>query len=80
MKYIDYSTIEAAKRNDIAAAEEIKKHFEGYIVSKCLRSGEDRDGKPVTVLDEDARYFAETALLAAIFTFRFREPPEDYDP
>ena len=80
MKYIPFATIEAAKANDISAAEEIKKHFEGYIVSKCLRSAENGKGKLVTVLDEDARYFAETALLAAIFTFQFREPPDDYTP
>ena len=80
MNQIDFSTIKSAKDNNIAAAEEIKKHFEGYIISKCLRSGEDKDGKPVTIVDEDARYFAETALLAAIFTFQFRDPPDDYAP
>ena len=80
MNQIDFSTIKAAKDNSIAAAEEIQKHFEGYIISKSLRSGEDKDGKPVTIVDEDARYFAETALLAAIFTFQFRDPPDDYAP
>ena len=79
MKYVPFSVIKAAKENCVAAAEEIRKHFAGYIVSRCSRTASG-SSQPNTILDEDARYFAETALLAAIFTFQFREPPDDDAP
>ena len=79
MKYLPFPVIEAAKQNDIEAAERIMKHFEGYIASQCLCHYEDKNGNIHTYVDEDLRYFAETALCAAIFTFQFREPPDDFE-
>lgn len=78
MKVVPFSVIKAAKENDIEAAEKIMKHFEGYIASRSLRRYEDADGKAHTYVDDDLRYFAETALCAAIFKFQFREPPDDF--
>lgn len=78
MKDIPFFIIKAAKENDIEAAEKIMKHFEGYIASRSLRRYDDADGKAHTYVDEDLRYFAEIALCAAIFTFQFREPPDDF--
>ena len=79
MKHIPFTTIKAAKENDIEAAEMIRKHFEGYIASRCLQHVEDEYGRVHTYVDEDLRYLAEMALFAAIFRFQFAEPPEDFE-
>lgn len=78
MKYIPFAVIKAAKENDIEAAEKIKNHFYGYILSRCMRQYRDTQGFMRTYIDEDLRYLAETALYEAIFTFQFKEPPEDF--
>ena len=80
MKRIPFSVIKAAKENDSEAVEYIKRHFEGYIASRCLQSYEEEDGQLRTYVDEDLRYFAEIALYAAIFRFQFTDPPEDFEP
>ena len=78
MKTVPFSVIEAAKENDIEAAETIRHHFEGYIASRCLRRCEGADGQIHTYVDEDLRYLAEIALYAAIFRFRFSVPSEEF--
>ena len=65
---------------DIEAAEAIKKQYEGYIARLCMQSYEDENGKIHTYPDEDLRYFAENALYAAIFRFKFADPPDDFEP
>lgn len=79
MKNVPFSVIKAAKENDIEAAEKIMKHFERYIASRCLCRHEDANGKIHTYIDEDLRYCAEIALCAAIFTFQFQEPPDNFE-
>lgn len=78
MKTVPFDTIQAAKNNDAEAAESIKRHFEGYIASRCMRSYETPDGQRHTYVDEDLRYLAEIALYAALFRFRFTDPPDDF--
>ena len=78
MKLIPFTIIKAAKEDDIEAAEKIKNHFSGYILSRCTRHYRDSQGIERTYVDEDLRYLAETALYEAIFTFQVREPPEDF--
>lgn len=80
MKTVPFQVINAAKENDIEAAESIRRHFEGYITSRCLRRCEDADGHCHTYVDEDLRYFAEIALFAAIFRFQFADPPDEFEP
>ena len=76
MNLVPFAMIKAAKMNDIEAAETIKKHYEGYIASRCLQSYTGEDGKIHTYVDEDLRYLAEIALFAAIFRFRTLAPAE----
>lgn len=80
MTLVPFEIIKAAKKNDIEAAEAIKKQYEGYIARLCMQSYEDENGKIHTYPDEDLRYFAENALYAAIFTFHFSDPPDDFEP
>ena len=80
MNRVPFAVIKAAKMNDIEAAEAIKKHYEGYITSRCLQSCEGEDGTIHTYVDEDLRYLAEIALFAAIFRFQFADPPDDFEP
>jgi hypothetical protein len=80
MTLVPFEIIKAAKKNDIEAAEAIKKQYEGYIARLCMQSYEDENGKIHTYPDEDLRYFAENALYAAIFTFQFSDPPDDFEP
>lgn len=78
MKYIPFSVIAAAQQNDIEAADIILRHFEGYMMSKSLNSCIDKYGNMKSIVDDDLYYQAKKALLSAIFTFRFREPPDDF--
>ena len=80
MKTVPFSVIKAAKENDTEAAESIRRHFESYIISRCLRRCEGADGQSHTYVDEDLKYLAEIALYAAIFRFQFSDPPEDFKP
>lgn len=80
MKTIPYETIKAAKENDIEAAETIRKFFDGYIANRSLQSYEVEEGKNRQLVDEDLRYLGEIALYAAIFKFRFKQPPDDFKP
>ena len=80
MKLIPFSVIKAAKENDLEAAEKIRKHYDSYIGSRCLQSYTDENGTRHTYVDEDLRYLAEIALYAAIFRFRFTDPPDDFEP
>ena len=76
--YVPFAIIKAAKECDGEAADFIFRHFKGYIASKCQVRYIDEYGKNGSYIDEDLRYRAEAALLSAIFTFQFREPPEDF--
>lgn len=78
MKEIPYSVIRAAQSGDTDAILLIRRHFEGYIASRCLVTYDDRDGQNYTFPDDELRYLAEAALYAAIFGFRFKEPPPDF--
>lgn len=78
MKRIPFPVIEAAKRYDVEAIDFIRRHFEGYIASCCMNSYTDQYGNAKAFVDDDLRCQAETALLSAIFSFRFKEPPDDF--
>lgn len=80
MKQIPFSIIKAAKDYDAEAVNFIRYHFEGYITSRCIFHRTDEYGNPLSFTDDDLRYRAESAMLSAIFTFQFREPPEDFMP
>lgn len=78
MKEIPYALICAAQRGDTEAILMIRRHFEGYIASKCLVTYDDGDGHSYTFPDDELRYLAEAALYAAIFGFHCQEPPPDF--
>ena len=78
MRRVPFSIIEAAKNCDAEAVDFIRQHFEGYIASRCLCSYTDENGTTRSLVDIDLRYQAETAMLSAIFSFRFREPSDDF--
>ena len=78
MKRVPFLIIEAAKQCDDEAVNFIRHHFEGYIVSSCLRKYRDQYGNEKSFLDDELHYYAEIGMLSAIFSFDFREPPEDY--
>ena len=78
MKTVAFSIIEAAKQYDYEAVEFIRRHFESYITSKCLITYVDQYGNAKNIVDDELRYHAENAMLSAIFTFQFREPPADF--
>jgi hypothetical protein len=78
MKEIPYAIIRAAKECNSDAINYIKHHFEGYIASRCLVTYEDEDGHTYTYVDDDLRYQAEASLFASIFSFRFKEAPDDF--
>lgn len=78
MKTVAFSIIEAAKQQDHEAVEFIRRHFESYIASQCLITFVDQYGNMKSFVDDELRYHAENAMLAAIFTFQFREPPADF--
>lgn len=78
MKYIPFSTIKAAQEYDGEAIDFILRHFENYIVSKCLNTFTDKLGDSQPFIDDDLYYQAKNALLSATFSFRFREPPVDF--
>ena len=65
MKEIPYSVICAAQNGDTDAIALIRRHFEGYIASKCLVTYDDGDGHSCTFPDDELRYLAEAALYAA---------------
>ena len=44
MKEIPYALICAAQRGDTEAILMIRRHFEGYVASKCLVTYDDGDG------------------------------------
>lgn len=78
MKRVPFPIIEAAKKYDIEAVNFIRHHFEGYIVYRSLRNYSDLYGNEKSFLDDERYSEAQTAMLSAIFTFDFMEPPEDY--
>lgn len=78
MKRVPFLIIKAAKQCDTEAVEFIRRHFAGYIVSSSLRHYSDQYGNEKSYLDDELRYHAEIGMLSAIFTFDFREPPDDY--
>jgi len=78
MRRVSFSIIEAAKNCDTEAINLIRQHFEGYIASQCLCRYTDENGDTRSYVDIDLRYQAETAMLSAIFSFRFKEPPDDF--
>ena len=78
MRYVPAPIIREAKKYDEEAVDFVLHHFEGYIVNRCLSSYMDEYGNTRTFLDEDLRYSARTALLSAIGTFEFVDPPENF--
>jgi hypothetical protein len=78
MKWVPFNIIAAAKECDTEAIEFICRHFEGYIVYRSLRKYSDLYGNEKSFLDDERYSEAQTAMLSAIFSFDFREPPEDY--
>lgn len=80
MKNVPFPIIKAAKESDTEAIDFIRRHFESYIASRCLCGCTDEYGNIRSYADDDLRYRAEAAMLSAIFTFRFREPPDDFMP
>lgn len=78
MNRIPFSIIEAAKKSDAEAIDFIRRHFEKYIASQCLINCSDEYGNTHSYVDEDLRYQAEAALLSAIFSFQFKEPPTEF--
>ena len=78
MKTVAFSIIEAAKQYDSEAVEFICRHFESYIASQCLITYVDQHGNTKSFVDDELRYHAENAMLSAIFTFQFRDPPADF--
>ena len=80
MKRVPFPIIEAAKQCDTEAVNFIRRHFAGYIVSRSLRHYGDQHGNEKNFLDDELLYHAETAMLSAIFTFRFKDPPDDFMP
>ena len=78
MNRVPFSMIKAAKECDIEAVDFIRRHFEGYIASHCSMTYTDENGNKRSYVDDDLRYRAEAAMLSAIFTFRFLEPPEEF--
>ena len=66
------------QNGDTDAIALIRRHFEGYIASKCLVTYDDGDGRSYTFPDDELRYLAEAALYAAIFGFKCKEPPPDF--
>lgn len=78
MKRVPFSIIVAAKQSDMEAIEFIRRHFEGYIANRCLTTYTDQYGSTKSSVDDDLRYHADIALLSAIFTFQFRDPPPNF--
>lgn len=78
MKMVPFSIIVAAKQSDMEAVDFIRRHFEGYIASRCLKYYSDQYGNMKSFVDDELLYHAENAMLSAIFAFQFREPPADY--
>lgn len=78
MKRVPFSIIAAAKRSDAEAIDFIRRHFEGYIANRCLTTYMDQYGNTKSSVDDDLRYHADIALLSAIFTFQFRDPPSNF--
>ena len=80
MKRVPFPIIEAAKQCDTEAVDFIRRHFAGYIVSSSLKHYSDQYGGEKRFLDDELHYHAEAAMLSAIFTFRFKDPPDDFMP
>ena len=78
MRYVPAPIIREAQKYDEEAVDFVLHHFEGYIVNRCLSSYMDEYGNTRTFLDEDLRYSARAALLSAIGTFEFVDPPEEF--
>ena len=78
MRRLPLEIIQAARDCDSDAVNRIFKHFEGFIISQCLCTYEDEQGRVHSYIDEDLRYDAEIGLYAAIFKFQLREPPDDF--
>lgn len=78
MKWVPFPVISAAKEYDAEAIEFICHHFERYIVYRSVRKYSDLYGNEKFFLDDERYSEAQTAMLSAIFSFDFREPPEDY--
>ena len=78
MRIVPFPIIVAAKESDIEAITFIRRHFEGYIASRCRNTYMDQYGSSKPFVDHELRYHAEIAMLSAIFSFQFRAPPEDF--
>lgn len=78
MKQVSFYTIFAAKKSDIDAIKTIVQHFRRYIILRCLTHRTGTDGHDHVIIDVDLLDQAIGALLSAIFTFRFKSPPDNF--
>lgn len=78
MRRVPSSIILAAQNYDPEAIDFVFRHFEGYIISKCVNTYTDQYGGVHYFADDDLHYQAEHALFDAITGFKFRDPPEDF--
>lgn len=78
MKQVPIPIIMAAKNHDPEAVDFVLRHFEGYMVSKCVSTYTDEYGGRHSFADDDLYYEARKALFSAIRGFQFREPPETF--
>lgn len=67
MKEIPYSVICAAQRGDTDAIALIRRHFEGYIASKCLVTYDDGDGHSCTFPDDELQLPGRSCALRRHF-------------
>lgn len=68
-RMIPYPVIEAAVRGETDAANEIIRHYSGYIATLCRRIGRDESGNYCTYVDEELRRRLETKLIISILGF-----------
>lgn len=78
MKRVSFHTVFAAKKSDIDAIKTIVQHFKRCIILRCLTHRTGADGHDHIIVDVDLRDQAIGALLSAIFTFRFKSPPDNF--
>ena len=78
MKQVPFSVIRAAKKFDSEAVLLVFQHFEGFISSQCLCCYDDKYGNIRHYVDDDLYYKAIIALLDAITSFQFKEPPDNF--
>ena len=66
---IPYPVIEAVVHGEPEAVGRVLRHYSGYIVTLCKRTGRDENGCYCTYVDEELRMRLETKLIAAVLRF-----------